>query len=151
VREGEPEAVLARLWLGHRSNGDLGPLPGLGSFHTNPELAIPGRQAVDDQAETGLADIENRGLRSNKLGCCRFLSLLETQGGPEALALVPRNRPLAGDAHHAPEAERSLNRRADLGDFRPGKEKCHPLNLVPEAITPIRLLADVSVSAIRSG
>ena len=36
MRKGEPETVLAGLWLGHRSNGDLGPLPGLHSGLHSP-------------------------------------------------------------------------------------------------------------------
>ena len=60
---------------GERPEDDTGPDDGQGSFQADPEITVVGRQAIDDQAQPGLADVVDAGLVmieiGGKRGCFR--------------------------------------------------------------------------------
>src|SRR5271166_2068104 len=66
--EGEAKHETAGIRFRERPEDDTGPDDGPGSFQADPEVTVVGRQAIDEQAQPGLADVVDTGLVMIEIG-----------------------------------------------------------------------------------
>jgi hypothetical protein len=122
------------LRFGKGSEDDFGPGDALRSTDTDPGLAVPGREVVENQAKAGLAKIEDQGLMVNELAWCSGAVPIPGFGRSHVVAVSRRRVPsLEKNAGLPWQAGCWLNLGGNvLGIRRPADEDLDPVDIVPK-------------------